>query len=72
MSEAELLALEERHDKLLAGAKRIRYHLTECEQGDAKTLADFDELLAYIGITDQVVPQDSKQPDGEMAVAAGD
>lgn len=54
-TEAELLALEERHDRMLAGAKRIRYHLLNCEHGDSKTFEAFEELLKYIGIYDQVV-----------------
>lgn len=66
--EAELLALEQQHDTMLAAAKRVRYHLTECGHGDAKTLKALDDLLKYIGIHDQVVPRPITQPSGEMAV----
>lgn len=72
MSEAELLALEERHDKMLADAKRVRYHLTECEKGDAKTLEAFDSILCYIGIFGDVVFTEPTQPTAEMAATTGD
>lgn len=55
MSEADLLALEEQHDRMVAGAKRIRYHLLNCENGDSKTFEAFEELLKYIGIHADVV-----------------
>ena len=73
MAEADLLALERRHDSLIAAGKRVRYHLTECDKGDARTLLALDELLKYIGIHDQVVPQQEvTQPTGHMAVHEGD
>lgn len=72
MSEAELLALEQQHDSMIAAAKRVRYHLTECDHGDAETLAALDELLKHIGIHGDVVPQPLSQPAGEMACHEGD
>lgn len=57
MSEAELLALEARHDAVVDGAKRIRYHLGACEHGDEKTWAAFHDLLKFAGIHDDVVQE---------------
>ncbi len=54
-TEAELIALEERHDKVVAGAKRIRYHIMNCQFGDTQTFEAFEELLKYIGIPTDVV-----------------
>jgi hypothetical protein len=54
MSEADLLALEQQHDDMMAAAKRVRQHLTQCEKGDAAVLEAMDLLLKYIGIHDLV------------------
>lgn len=72
MSEADLLALEQRHDDMVAAGKRVREHLTQCDRGDMKTLQALDELLKYIGIHEYVVPQEVTQPRGEMAAHPGD
>lgn len=76
-SEAELLALEQRQQEVVAGAKRIRYHLGACEHGDAQTWAAFHELLKYAGIHDEVVGEpadaaDITQPQQEMAATTGE
>lgn len=66
-SEAQVLALEQREQSVVEGAKLVRYHLSQCEHGDAKTWAAFEALLCYAGIRDKVVPQPVSQPAGEMA-----
>ena len=50
MSEADLAALEERHEAMKQARILVRQHLTHCEHGDAKTLFAFDMLMQYIGI----------------------
>lgn len=77
VTEAELLALEQRQEAVVAGAKRIRYHLGACQYGDAQTWADFHELLKYAGIHQEVVEEptdsaDTTQPQAEMAATTGD
>lgn len=72
VTEAEMLALEQRQEAVVAGAKRIHYHLGACEHGDAQTWAAFHELLKYAGIHDEVVGEptdatDITQPTAEMA-----
>lgn len=70
ITEAELLALEQRQAEVVAGAKRIRYHLGACQYGDAQTWADFHELLKFAGLHDEVVPTEPvTQPQAEMACA---
>lgn len=54
MSEADQLALEQRHDDMVKAGKRVREHLCNCEHGDADTLKGFDDLLRYIGIYHEV------------------
>ena len=69
MSEADLLALEARHDSFIKAGKHIRQHLTHCEYGDREALEGFDSILAYVGILDEVKREDEiTQPRGEMAV----
>lgn len=68
VTEVELLAMEQRQEAVVAGAKRIRYHLGACEHGDAQTWADFHELLKFAGLHDEVVaPEPITQPQAEMA-----
>ena len=56
MSEADLAALEERHDQMKVARVLVRQHLTHCEHGDAKTLLAFDTLMQYIGIHEDDKP----------------
>lgn len=76
ITEAELLALEQEHDRMLDGAKRIRYHLLNCENGDLPTFQAFEELLKYIGFHDEVVKATTdktpKQRWAEMACETGE
>lgn len=54
ITEEELLALEEQGARMIAAGKLVRQHLTQCDNGDTKTLAGFDDLLKYIGIYPEV------------------
>jgi len=75
-SEAELLALEEQHDHMIAAGRLVRHHLRLCDKGDAKTLAALDDLLKYIGIFPEVTGErhagGAGLPKAEMAVFEGD
>lgn len=68
MSEAELLALEARHDQFIRDGRHIREHLRHCEFSDQQSVDGFDAMLAYIGILDEVkASPDITQPQAEMA-----
>lgn len=63
ISEAELLALEARHDQFIKDGRHIREHLRHCEYSDQQALEGFDAMLAYIGVLDEVKnPQPITQP----------
>lgn len=73
-SEAELLALEQRRDQIVLGAKRVRYHLRHCENGLPDEWGAFHELLKFAGIFDEVLAADTEitQPAAEMGCYEGE